>query len=226
METPTIRGAVDLRQDILKRITSDSRVDASDIHVDVSEEGAATLSGSVPTYAERRFVVEDTYFAAGVVTVENRLEVRFPESAAVHDDDALAANIMNILLWDTNIDTTEVQVTADKGRVTLTGTVDSFWQKHKAEEMAGNVTGVTAVDNRLTVQPEETLTDSEIKENIRTTLENSVRDDAGSISVEVSGGAVRLSGTVSDAYVRTAAGNIARYSRSVTDVKNDLKVGG
>ncbi|SRR5690606_4432646 len=44
-----------------------------------------------------------------------------------------------------------IGVSTYKGRVTLTGTADSYTARSRAGELASNVAGVTGVDNRIEV---------------------------------------------------------------------------
>ncbi|HKU60057.1 MAG TPA: BON domain-containing protein [Gemmatimonadales bacterium] len=66
-------------------------------------------------------------------------------------DDALAADIHEILTQDPELDTTEIEVEVAGGAVTLMGTVDSGDARMLAEELVESLTGVREVHNRLRV---------------------------------------------------------------------------
>ena len=56
---------------------------------------------------------------------------------------------------DDRVDASGIQVTAENGEVTLTGTVDDRAQKRRAEDVAESVRGVDDVHNRLTIRRDE-----------------------------------------------------------------------
>jgi osmotically-inducible protein OsmY len=66
-------------------------------------------------------------------------------------DDALAAEIHEILTNDPELDTTDIEIEVAGGAVTLTGTVDSGDARLLAEELVESLTGVREVHNRLRV---------------------------------------------------------------------------
>jgi osmotically-inducible protein OsmY len=61
-------------KDILDPIYWDSRVDASDIFVEV-RDGHVTLLGTVPSYTARLAVESEALIVSGVAHVDNRLTV-------------------------------------------------------------------------------------------------------------------------------------------------------
>lgn len=69
------------------------------------------------------------------------------------DDWQLTANVKTAIMTDTTVSASAklVTVNSNKGVVTLTGTVPTQGDKTKIEAIAKNVTGVTKVDNQLTV---------------------------------------------------------------------------
>jgi osmotically-inducible protein OsmY len=67
------------------------------------------------------------------------------------EDDTLAQNVTAALLRDATLDGYELKVRARKGTVALTGTVDSFYEKSEAEDVASRATGALHVENGLTV---------------------------------------------------------------------------
>ena len=66
-------------------------------------------------------------------------------------DDALAAEIHEILTNDPELDTTDIEIEVAGGAVTLTGTVESGDARMLAEELVESLTGVREVHNRLRV---------------------------------------------------------------------------
>ncbi len=69
------------------------------------------------------------------------------------DDWQLTANVKTAIMTDTTISASAklVSVNSSKGVVTLTGTVPTQDDKTKIEAIVKGVTGVTKVDNQITV---------------------------------------------------------------------------
>ena len=66
-----------------------------------------------------------------------------------YDDKSISANVTNRLADDTDLDASDIEVGVDKGAVTLSGSVDSLWDKRRAEDIAKSVPGVRGVNNKL-----------------------------------------------------------------------------
>jgi|SRR5882672_4829797 len=69
------------------------------------------------------------------------------------DDRATTSRVKSALGSDTVYKYPDVKVTTFKGRVQLSGFVDSKDQKSKAQELAKNAAGVKEVENSITVKP-------------------------------------------------------------------------
>jgi osmotically-inducible protein OsmY len=63
----------------------------------------------------------------------------------MNNDHALKTDILAELAWEPSISADHIGVTAKEGVVTLTGHVESYWQKQAAERAAGRVKGVKAL---------------------------------------------------------------------------------
>src|SRR5262249_31743599 len=58
-------------------------------------------------------------------------------------------NVTDRMADDTDLDASDIEVGVDHGAVTLNGSVDSLWDKRRAEDIAKSVSGVSSVNNRL-----------------------------------------------------------------------------
>jgi osmotically-inducible protein OsmY len=96
--------------------------------------GMAGLVGAIPSHARAM-----TANAASVQSAEDR-------------DDAMEERIESILRKDSMLAPRKIDVEAKDGHITLTGTVRTETEKSRAGQLA-NVTGVTAVDNQIEVNP-------------------------------------------------------------------------
>jgi len=216
------RRSEDIRADVSSQLFWDNRIDDSNIDVDVTE-GRVILSGTVPSYSDRWQAEEDAYSISGVRYVDNRLRVS-PTTFPVPNDTEIASNIRNVLEWNPTIDSSGIDVSVSDGVVTLSGAVDSYWQKTRAGYLVANVSGVTDVINLLRVEPIEKVTDEDLRKNILTTLARNTFIDADRIDVQVDGGVVTLAGTVDDYLAYRTAEDIARYTNGVIDVHNSLVI--
>jgi osmotically-inducible protein OsmY len=64
-------------------------------------------------------------------------------------DDRIRKEINGRMFDDTDLDASDIEVSVDNGVVTLSGSVDSLWDKRRAEDIAKSVSGVTEVNNKL-----------------------------------------------------------------------------
>ncbi|HEY8461433.1 MAG TPA: BON domain-containing protein [Blastocatellia bacterium] len=70
--------------------------------------------------------------------------------ARKYDDDRIRADvIIDRLVDDTDLDASDIKVGVDDGAVTLSGSVNSLWDKRRAEDIAKSVPGVKSVNNKL-----------------------------------------------------------------------------
>lgn len=215
----------DIKRSIVEELYWDDRVDAADVKVEV-RAGRAFLSGTVPTYNARTAAEEDARAVVGTGRVDNDLTVKHPTHVEMPNDDELAANIMSALRWYADFDPSNITATSDGGWVTLRGTVRSYWQKFRAEDIVLPMTGVGGVTNELAVVPSGQFEDQRIAQEIEAALERNVYiEDKGQIEVKVDHGVVTLGGTVSDGEAFRAARDAAHYTRGVVDVDNQLTFG-
>ena len=87
-------------------------------------------------------------------------------------DTQLVEDVTSELYWDPKVDNADVTVTADDGRVTLTGTVGSVREKREAKKAAERVLGVISVDNQLRVKTasEAAREDAQLRDDVQNAL--------------------------------------------------------
>jgi len=66
-------------------------------------------------------------------------------------DERVKEDVNDRLSDDPQVDASNIDVSVSKGEVTLSGTVNSRWEKRRAEDLAEAVSGVKNVENRLRV---------------------------------------------------------------------------
>jgi osmotically-inducible protein OsmY len=145
----------------------------------------------------------------------------------VKSDSQLVGDVTEELVYDPRIrDTDGVAVSAEAGTVTLRGTVGSFHQKRSAATAAQRVHGVTAVQNELQVRlmTEWRRADSDIRAAALQALMLDGLVPAERIDVKVSGGVLRLTGTVSWQFQRDAAEADVLPLTGIVDIEDELEI--
>jgi len=156
--------------------------------------------------------------------VNNDLEVIYESDMILPTDMQIKSQAENTLLWNEDIDSTNIEINVSKGIVTMTGTVDSLWKKWEAEQTVYRNFGVIFVENNLTIVPTKSIVDQDIAEDIEKALGRNFYVDAEDVSVKVDRGMVTLMGDVKSTVARTQAEDIALYTVGVMDVKNELRL--
>ncbi len=213
----------ELKKEAMYQLDWDSRVDTSHIKVDASE-GRIILTGTVPTYRAKLAAETDVLSVPGATAIDNALRIEPRPSAEAPADNQIRRNIIDLLEWNTSIDMTEIEVSVNKGEVTFDGSVPTYWQKVLVEEAALDLAGVGKVVNRLSVVPTENVVDEAVAKAIVAAFDNNFLIDVDSVNVQVSGGVVTLTGTVSSWTAYFSALTIVRRTLGVTDIRDMLRV--
>lgn len=212
-----------IKQNIIDSLIWDDRVDASAIDIEVSD-GKVVLSGTVPSYFAKRAALEDAAIIKGVRAVDNEITVSYPPSVQVLSDDEIRISLENMLLWDTDIVSTDIIVEVNSGLVTLTGKVDKLWKKHHVEEKAVSIAGVVDVVNEIVVTPENDIVDETIGQDILNAIERTTLIDINKVNIEVESQEVRLSGEVPTWHDYRRVYDAALYAAGVKRVTDNLLI--
>jgi osmotically-inducible protein OsmY len=184
------------------------------------DDGTVTLSGVVGNAEARRAAANDARNTVGVLMVRNHLQVR----PASHVEDAtITRNVRQALSRDPMLDRYGIVVSTLDGEVTLSGEVDSRFEKRRAGDDAATVAGVVDVRNRLDVQPAIARSDREIEQNVENQLIWSPFVDPSEVHVTVDDGVATLTGTVDTWMEYSQAARSAREGGAAS-VRNELKV--
>jgi osmotically-inducible protein OsmY len=184
------------------------------------ENGIVTLRGQVNRGSERVRATELAELTRGVRAVVNRLSVK--SSDAQKSD--LERDIRSALLDESAEEYANVRVAVDGSHVTLTGFVPHAQAKETAENTAWFVTGVTGVDNRISVTPGAARSDREIAADVERNLRTDAYVVRAPLQASVEHGRVRLSGRVQSAFEKRRAHTRALVA-GVTEVQDeDIRV--
>ena len=145
-------------------------------------------------------------------------------SASCKTDRRLQHDVIEELRFDSQVQVNEIGVIATDGVVTLTGWVDSYLKKWRAEEAAHRVRGVRAVANDIEVRLSSERTDADIAAAAVRALAWNSSLPADRIKVTVSKGWITLEGDVEWQYQRQEAENAVRRLWGVRGVSNLLSV--
>lgn len=227
---PTAKTDQELRNDVEASLRYDPTTESYEIDVDV-DEGKATLTGAVDSWAERDLADKVASSVAGVEEVRNRIAVDY---VGERRDTEIQEEIEDALMWDRRIDAALIDVDVRNGRVRLTGTVGSDRERELATRAAW-VIGVDDVnakkldvewwarDDRLRKDPAN-LADSEIRSAIADAMARDPRVLSFNPNVAVNNGSVTLTGSVDSVIAKRAAEDIARNTVGVWRVSNYLTV--
>ena len=145
-------------------------------------------------------------------------------STSSKTDRQLQHDVFEELRFDSQVQVNEIGVIATDGVVTLTGWVDSYLKKWRAEEAAHRVRGVRAVANDIEVRLSSERTDADIAAAAVRALAWNSALPADRIKVTVSKGWITLEGDVEWQYQRQEAENAVRRLWGVRGVSNLLSV--
>ena len=239
----TSRQLSEARQEgsVVTAIALNRHLNPFKIDVEV-ENGTAVLTGEVESDVDRDLAEQVAMSVDGVQKVDNQLTVDVDAERNEHNDKSMSqrfdnatttASVKSRLLWNSNTEGLDINVTTMNGVVTLEGTAQSEEAKELAERLAANTDGVRDVENNITVNANataaakaqntadeagEAISDAWITSKVKSTFLFSSNLDGLDITVETENGQVTLSGTVDSAAEKELAVETARNIRGVTDV--------
>jgi osmotically-inducible protein OsmY len=215
-----MKSDAEIREDVIRELHWDPQVtDPEAIGVAV-KDGAVTLTGRVPTYAESLAATRAAARVYGVKAVADELQVRL--STEPRDDSDIARAIAHVLEWNTQIPEGKVHATVQAGWVTLQGEVEFDYQRHEVERMVRHVRGVVGIINNIVVT--SPVSADRVKAQIEEAFRREAEIDARHVRVEVSDHTAELYGHVHSLNEAAAAAAAAAAAPGVADVESHLVV--
>lgn len=145
-----------LKSVIVDRLSRQGLLTRDNIHMTISND-TITVTGTVSTLADKNRALGDVQTVGEGYTVIDNLAI---ESADMSDQDitdkiaqAIQGSIFyGVFDW--------VNVSVDKGALTLTGWADDSWHRTLFVDLAEKVAGVTAVHNEIRLTPQTAWNDN------------------------------------------------------------------
>ena len=139
-------------------------------------------------------------------------------------DSEIKEDVLDELMWQPNIDETQMGVIVEKGVVTLTGIVNTYAKKVAAEKAVKNVIGVKAVADDIEVKYGDAYkkTDKEIAKAVVNALSWNASVPDETVKIEVRDGWVYLSGELQWFYQKEAARKATENLLGVKKVVNNI----
>src|SRR3981081_4734007 len=136
----------------------------------------ASLTGHVSHCTEEMAAERAARRVKGVHAIAEGIEVRCLGETS---DEEIARRSPNILKWYAMVPTDAVQVTVQKGRVTLTGDVIWAISAERPEDAVRKLSGVTGVTNSISIKSTADVS------NIKKSIEDALTRHAQAIRVTV-----------------------------------------
>jgi len=185
--------------------------------------GGAVFSGPVKNCALKRKALVIASLVRGVINVTDEMSV--PRGDVT--DNELAKAVASVLDGAAqSLELKDLDVLVADGILTLKGTVKDLASRTHAEEIAGTVSGITRIANRLqSANAPSGADDGMLLAALLTYLRDFRNFDFGSdVSIKVDHGVVTLNGIVGLCLARQQAALAAAQVKGVVRVDNRIKV--
>lgn len=210
----------ELQKRVIEALAWEPSLDAARIGVG-ADGGVVTLTGQVPSYADRMSAERIVKRIVGVKGLANDLQVHLPGDAHRTDTD-LAAAAVRALEWDVQVPHQKIKPRVSDGWVSLEGEVEWQYQREAADRAVRHLLGVRGVSNQVTLSAK--VTPADLKHRIEGALKRSAEVEAAKIRVATRGGVVTLDGSVHTWAERAEAERAVWAAPGVVAVEDRLAV--
>jgi osmotically-inducible protein OsmY len=212
----------DLRNEVIKLLDWDTRIDASNIKVEV-KDGEVTVTGNTSCLFENSVINKELSKIPGVKKVNNELDI-VCIMEEIPGDKEIKENIETLLKINSTIDESTIEVEVNHSVVYLKGNIDSFYQKKEIENAVYKVAGVRGVTNELAVLLTDKKEDKEIAEKITHYIKKNLLAKIDQINVTVNDGKVVLEGCVPHWQVYYDIDEFVKVTKGVKSVDNSMDI--
>jgi len=237
----------DIKASVERALKDETALKDSSINVQSVNKGVVLLSGKAKTLSDHLAAVEIAAAVPGVRDVASEIESPdkladnevWKDTRTVSAGDApggvrstasdawITTDAKMRMVADGAVPAMDVNIDTRNGVVTLFGIVPTQAAKAAAEADAKKVSGVKSVVNDLQVVPESKQEAVEAKDDDihkRLTASLNEHDALDGINVEVKNGVARLTGKVGSGSDRLQAAVIARSTKGVRSVEDDMTI--
>jgi osmotically-inducible protein OsmY len=209
-----------IRDDVIEELRWDPQIIEPDAIGVAVMDGAVTLTGHVPSFAEKLAATRAAERVYGVKAVANDLKVKLAGSP--RDDSDIARAIAHVLEWNVQIPEGQVRARVENGLVTLDGEVEHDYQRREVERMVRQVRGVTGVLDNIKVTPP--VSPESVQAEIEEAFKREAEVDARHIQVDVTDHTARLWGHVHSVKEAAAARAAAAAAPGIATVESHLAI--
>jgi osmotically-inducible protein OsmY len=209
-----------IRDDVIEELRWDPQIIEPDAIGVAVMDGAVTLTGHVPSFAEKLAATRAAERVYGVKAVANDLKVKLAGSP--RDDSDIARAIAHVLEWNVQIPEGQVRARVENGLVTLDGEVEHDYQRREVERMVRQVRGVTGVLDNIKVTPP--VSPESVQAEIEEAFKREAEVDARHIQVDVTDHTARLWGHVHAVKEAAAARAAAAAAPGIATVESHLAI--
>jgi hyperosmotically inducible periplasmic protein len=198
----------------------------------VANNGAVTLTGVVSEEFHKTLANETLAAMPGVVSVDNRLELKGAPPTA-NSDAWLKTKVKATLLFHRNVSASNTEIDVTDGIVTLHGNATSQAQKELTTEYAKDVDGVKSVSNEMKVSGDTKevhrtvavkIDDASITAQVKVALWTHHSTSVVNTKVETKRGVVTLSGKAKNAAERDLVTKLVGDIDGVKTIKNLMTI--
>ena len=197
-----------------------------------SKDGAVTLTGIVSEEFHMSLAKETVAALPGVVSVDNRLEIKGAPPTA-NSDAWLKEKVKATLLFHRSVSVENTEIDVKDGIVTLRGYATSQAQKELTAEYAKDIDGVKDVINEMTVSEQvqkthrtvtEKIDDASITAQVKMALWVHRSTSVANTKVETKHGVVTLGGKAKNVAEKDLVTKLVGDIKGVNGIKNRMTI--
>jgi osmotically-inducible protein OsmY len=215
-----MKSDAEIKDDVILELRWDRQISEPDAIGVAVKDAAVTLTGQVPSYAEKLAAARAAGRVYGVKAVANDLKVQL--AGAARDDSEIATAIARALEDNVLIPAGQVHARVENAWVTLEGNVKYDFQRREVERSVRNIRGVVGVSDLITVTPP--VSAEPVEQAIEDTFRREAEVDARHIRVEVSDHTAKLYGHVHSLREASAARAAAASAPGIVAVESHLVI--
>lgn len=240
----------ELQADIVSRLAWNDSIDSNNIDVEV-HDSVARLSGTVASASTKRKAVQCAW-VTGVNRVDSSLLKVAPVREDTHQDlaarksnaparggsaqaqrgsatevnnhPAVADLVIQRLQSDHRLADDKLTVEINQRLATITGTVDTIYERDRVTQAASEVKGINRIYNLVRVRPEERIGDTALIGRVTQALGRDAYLEEFEITARADNGRIHLYGTVDSRFERNHAYDVVSRLPGVIAIDNNLLV--